>query len=232
VYQAVDARAGRRLAIKVVDERYAKLIKHEAAMTARLRHPHVPKLFDVGVVPGPTGLEVGYLALELLKGEPLAQVLSFGPLPVSGALRIAGTAADVLAVAHRRGVVHRDLTPANVMLTTDGPKVVDFGLAELIIRGADGPGHAQPADDVYALGALLYQMLTGKSAYTPLNRTGPRSAGAALRCLAPTPVLGVPGLPVEIAELCRACMSKTANMRPSAREASLQLWRFLDNLMP
>lgn len=223
VYQAVDATAGRRLAIKVVDERYAGLIRHEAAMTARLRHPHVPKIFDVGVVAGSDGHDVGYLALELLRGQALTRVLAGGPLPWAGALRIAGTAADVLAVAHRRGVVHRDLTPSNVMLTPDGPKVVDFGLAELIATTSAPADYARPEDDVYALGALLYQMLTGKSPYQSVNRAGPRSTGA-LRCLAPTPVLAVPGLPTAVAELCRSCMAKNADERPTAREAALHLW--------
>ncbi|GHJ45531.1 hypothetical protein Cs7R123_28730 [Catellatospora sp. TT07R-123] len=219
VYQAVDAAAGRRLAVKVVGPRYSRLIRHEAEMTKMLRHPHVPKIFDVDVVPGPDGRDIGYLALELLQGQNLNNVLGSGPLTVPDALRVAGTAADVLAVAHRRGVVHRDLTPGNVMLTTTGPKVVDFGLAELI---HPGPAHfATPADDVYALGALMYQMITGTSPYP--QRGSPRDA-TAVRSLAPTPVFAVPGLPHALAELCRACMDKNALGRPSAREASFALW--------
>lgn len=227
VYQAVDASKGSRLAVKVVDDRYSGLIRHEAAMTDRLRHPHVPKVLDVGVETGPDGRDLGYLALELLKGEALTQVLADGPLPWAGAVRVAATAADVLAVAHRRGVVHRDLTPGNVMITTTGPKVVDFGLAELI--GSKGmPEFASPADDVYALGALLYQVLTGKSPYG-MNRS-PQGT-TALRRLAATPVLAVPGLPQAVSDLCRACMDKNSSARPSAREASLRLWTIAGNAL-
>lgn len=204
VYQAVDASAGRRLAVKVVDELYAGLIEHEAAMTQLLRHPHVPKIYGVGRQTIPAGRDVGYLALELLSGEALTTTLTNGPLPWRYALRVAGTAADVLAVAHRRGVVHRDLSPANVMLTRRGAKVVDFGLAEVI------GGTTKPTEDVYSLGTLMLEMLTGRARRS--------------RKLDPTPVLGLPGLPPVVAELCRACMAKNAASRPSAREAALAIW--------
>jgi serine/threonine protein kinase len=207
VYKAVDVGQGRQLAVKVVDEQFSGLIRHEAAMTERLRHPHVPKIFDVDVVRIRTGDNVGYLAMELLGGQALTRTLSHGPMPWRNALRVAGTAADVLAVAHRRGVVHRDLSPANVMLTPGGAKVVDFGLAEVI--GAQ----TRATDDIHALGALLFEMLTGKS-------RGARNLG-------PAPVLALPGLPAGVAELCRACLSKNAANRPTAREAALKLWQLV-----
>jgi serine/threonine protein kinase len=208
VYQAVDAHAGRRLAVKVVDELYAGLVQHEAAMTQLLRHPHVPKIYGVGRHILPTGREFGYIAMELLRGEALTTTLTHGPLLWPQALRVAGTAADVLAVAHRRGVVHRDLTPANVMLTPRGAKVVDFGLAEVI--GGSRLTSAKPTDDVYSLGTLLVEALTGRA------RRSHR--------LDPTPVIGVPGVPSAVTELCRACMAKNAASRPSAREAALAIW--------
>ncbi len=174
-------------------------------MTHLLRHPHVPKIFDVGRARTPRGDQIGYLALELLDGQSLTRTLIHGPLPWRRALRVAGTAADVLAVAHRRGVVHRDLSAANVMITTVGAKVVDFGLAEVI------DNQARPTEDVYALGTLLLEMLTG-------HRRSARSVG-------PVPVL--PGLPPAVAELCRACLAKNPASRPSAREASLHMWRLV-----
>jgi serine/threonine-protein kinase len=208
VYKAVDVGLGRQVAVKVVDEQFSGLIRHEAAMTELLRHPHVPKIFDVDVVRIRTGACVGYLAMELLSGVALAWTLANGPMPWRTALHVAGTAADVLAVAHRRGVVHRDLSPANVMLTPHGTKVVDFGLAEAI--GAS----TRAADDIHALGALLFEMLTGQA-------RGARNLG-------PAPVLALPGLPSGVAELCRACLSKNAANRPTAREASLRLWSLAD----
>lgn len=205
MYKAVDAYLGRQLAVKVVDEQFAGLIRHEAEMTELLRHPHVPKIFDVDVVRIATGENIGYMAMELLGGVALTSTLSQGPMPWRNALEVAGIAADVLAVAHRRGVVHRDLSPANVMLTPAGAKVVDFGLAEVIGAGT------RATDDIYALGALLFEMLTGQSRGT--------------RILGPAPVLALPGLPADVAELCRACLSKNAASRPTAREASLKLWQ-------
>jgi serine/threonine-protein kinase len=207
VYKAVDVHSPRRLAIKVVDDYYAGLIRHEAEMTKLLHHPHVPKIYDVGMVSLRTGQRAGYLALELLRGQPLTHTLGNGPLPWRTALSVAGTAADVLAVAHRRGVAHRDLSPANVMITSAGTKVVDFGLAEMLSPTT------KACDDVYALGALLFQMLTG------------RSRGA--RTMGPAPVLALPGLPAAVAELCRACLAKNALGRPSAREAALRMWTLL-----
>jgi serine/threonine protein kinase len=142
----------------------------------------------------------------------------------------------VLAVAHRHGIVHRDLTPTNIMLTRTGPKIIDFGEAATVrptsLRGHSVlptrhvSGSATPADDVYSLGVLLYHMLTGRS---PYSSSGPADdlAAARLRRVAPTPVLIVPGMPHELAELTRLFMAKRPEQRPTSAVAAVQLWSLI-----
>lgn len=227
VYHAVDVVDSRASAIKMVnpalaqDRRVWDLVRREAEITERLRHPSVPKVYGMGEAALPDGTVVPYLALELLRGVPLAGRLASGPLPQDEALRIAATIADVLAVAHRRGVAHRDLNPANIMMTPTGIKIIDFGLA------AETPASgAGPAEDVYALGVLLYHMLTGCS---PYPRTSPATALAGFKQPqpAPTPVLLVPGLPRAVADLCRSCMAKRPADRPDSARVALALWSVL-----
>ncbi len=163
------------------------------------------------------------IAMELLNGVSLARRLATGPLPWRGAVEIAAMVAEMLAVAHRRGIAHRDLTPLNVMLTTDGVKIIDFGLAALI--GAPA-AHRETSQDVYALGVLLYQMLTGRSPY-PAAAHDPAFASARLTRPAPTPVLAGLGVPRAVADLCRHCMAKRPADRPDSSDAAIALWSAL-----
>jgi len=247
VYEAVDTVSPRPLAIKVLsstlagDGRAQDNVRREALITQRLRHPSVPRIYEFGDTRLPDGGSAPYMVMELLTGVSLADRLTEGPMSWEEAVRVAATVADVLAVAHRRGFVHRDLTVENIMLTRDGVKIIDFGLATTVDRPRnDRPrvtrttvprrpvvpkypvtSAAHPADDVYALGVLLYQMLTGRSPY-PGNLDSPPA-----RHLAPTPVLAVAGLPREIADLCRSCMSKRPADRPSSRDVAFALWAML-----
>jgi serine/threonine-protein kinase len=253
VYSAVDARRGRKLAVKILapaladDPGARDNVRREALITDRLRHPSVPKVFEYGEAPLPDGTVVPYVVLELLAGVPLTDMLADGALPWRAAVRIAATAADVLAVAHRRGVVHRDLSARNVMVTPGGAKIIDFGLATAavgdvvarrpsMLHGAGGrpvaPSHpktafASPADDVYTLGVLLYEMLTGRSPYPAAAAATILAAGRTAH-LAPTPVLAMPGLPSRVRDLVRACMAKSPQARPAGADVALSLWALLD----
>jgi tRNA A-37 threonylcarbamoyl transferase component Bud32/tetratricopeptide (TPR) repeat protein/TolB-like protein len=193
VYRAVDARLQRTVAIKVLGTRHAadahrfERLRREAQAFASVEHPHVCRIYDLGCT---EALE--YFVMEYLEGETLAVRIASGPLPVDGAVEIGIQIADALAWIHGRGLVHRDLKPSNVMLTRDGAKLLDFGLAKW--RASDsgaagetgstlvGAGHlagtlpfvspeqidGRPADgrsDLFALGATLYQMVTGRPAF-------------------------------------------------------------------
>ncbi len=240
VYQAIDTYRGSRTTIKLLspafaDDDYARQrVRQEALITSRLRHPSVPQVFDFGDAQLPDGRMVPYVAMELLSGAMLAGRLAGGALPWPEAVQVAATIADVLAIAHRRGVVHRDLTPANIMMTDSGPKIIDFGEA-ITVEATSALAAKQPLptrrvnsamgppDDVYALGVLLYQMLTGNSPYQTSSPDAQLHA-ARMRYIAPTPVLLVPGLPRSLAEVCRACMAKRPEDRPTAAQVAIALW--------
>ncbi|AMY09253.1 Serine/threonine-protein kinase PknA [Luteitalea pratensis] len=135
VYAATDTRLKRRVAIKILppslekDAQRRARLQREAELISSLHHPHVCRLYDVGQ----TDDGGQYLVLELLEGEALQSRLRRGPLPLAQVLRIGSQMADALAAAHRHGIVHRDLKPGNVMLTTDGAKLLDFGLAKPVV---------------------------------------------------------------------------------------------------
>jgi len=190
VYRAHDARLTRDVAVKVLrrlllDERARSRFQQEARAVASLSHPNIVAVYDVGETEGQP-----YLVTELLEGEPLSRRLSRGRLPVGQALPLAALIADGLAAAHRLGLVHRDVKPANVFLLTDGRlKILDFGLARPPPAEGEGPdqgltapglimgtpaylapevargGAATPAADLFALGAILFELLTGQSAF-------------------------------------------------------------------
>ncbi|MDG4764986.1 serine/threonine-protein kinase [Solwaraspora sp. WMMD406] len=235
VYRAVDVQSARPLAVKLLapaaagDPRPRDDVRHEAMIAERLRHPSVPRVYDVGELPLGAGASSSYIVMELFAGRQLAHRLADGAIAWRDAVRVAATAADLLAVAHRRGVVHRDLTPHNVILAATGAKIVDFGLAALV-DGSNPAGPPRPSDDVYALGVLLYHMLTGRSPYP--GQSGSPVGGARHSALAPTPVLAVAGLPRAVADLCRRCMSKQPEARPTSSQAALALWGLLDQPAP
>ena len=143
VYRAKDTRLDRTVAVKVLPEHLSddperrQRFEREARAVSSLNHPHICTLYDVGSQDG-----LDFLVMELLEGEPLADRLGKGPLPLDQALRYGIEIADALDKAHRQGVVHRDLKPANVMLTKAGAKLLDFGLAKTHTRVLGATGEA------------------------------------------------------------------------------------------
>jgi eukaryotic-like serine/threonine-protein kinase len=131
VYRARETRLGRDVAIKVLpahlssDPDLRQRMEREAKAISSLNHPHICTLHDVGSQDG-----IDFLVMEHLEGETLADRLQRGALPLEEALEIGREIAEALDKAHRRGIVHRDLKPGNVMLTKNGPKLMDFGLAK------------------------------------------------------------------------------------------------------
>jgi len=245
VWEAQDRRlGGRRVAVKLLtDDQMAahgdstellRRFTREASVTAGLQHPGVPAVHDVGSYSG--GL---YLAMELVEGRSLdALVKTHGPLPVGWSAAIAAQVCAVLAIAHERGLVHRDIKPQNLMLTRDGTvKVLDFGVAT-VLEG--GPGltrithtgaaigtpaymapeqlrgeQTSPRTDLYALGCVLYEMLSGGPVFTAT--TAPAIIAKHLQ-ETPAPLQRT-DLPSELHWLVRQLLAKDPAQRPgSARE--------------
>src|SRR5580693_6061964 len=131
VYRARDTRLERTVAIKILPAQLSsdpvrkQRFEREAKTISGLNHPHICVLHDVGHQDG-----MDYLVMECVEGETLAKRLEKGPLPLEQVLKFGGQIADALNSAHRSGVVHRDLKPGNIMLTTSGAKLLDFGLAK------------------------------------------------------------------------------------------------------
>jgi eukaryotic-like serine/threonine-protein kinase len=126
VYEARDTRLERTVAIKISGVRFTERFEREARAISSLNHPHICALYDVGREDS-----TDFLVMEYLEGETLEARLRRGPLPIEEALRIAIQIASALDAAHRKGVIHRDLKPGNVMLTRSGAKLLDFGLAKM-----------------------------------------------------------------------------------------------------
>ena len=254
VYRARDTRLDRHVAIKVLspdaatDPRGRARFAHEARAIARLSHPRICSLHEMGHQDG-----VDFLVMEYLEGETLAARLRKGPMPLTQALRTAVEIAEALAAAHAQGMVHRDLKPSNVMLTAGGAKLLDFGLARLRAPAGSGPSpasHAFPSSqtapglvagtlpymapeqlegsevdaraDLFAFGAVLYEMITGRRAF---EGTSQASVISAILSSEPPPVAVLqPLTPPALDQVIHNCLAKDRNDRwASAHDVLLQL---------
>ncbi len=249
VYRARDTELRRTVALKVLPEDVAtdpdrlKRFEREARATAALSHPNVLTVFDVGREDGRA-----YLVFELLEGSTLGTRLARGPLRTDETLGYAGQIARGLAAAHARGIVHRDLKPDNLFLTTAGfVKVLDFGLARVqpsterntTASDVTGPGtvmgtvsymapeqaKGHPGDarsDIFALGTVLYEMLSGKH---PFRRDS--SAETLTAILRDEPAdLGTlaEAVPTAVVRLVRRCLEKRPEDRfQTANDLALAL---------
>jgi serine/threonine protein kinase len=235
VYSARDTRLGRKVAIKILpaefasDAQFRMRLEREAKTISSLNHPNICTLYDIGHENGSD-----YLVMELLEGETLADRLSRGPLQTDEVLRYGIEIAEALNKAHRQGIVHRDLKPGNVMLTKNGAKLLDFGLAKSAASVVDLAGTTQQrpltqegtivgtfqymapeqlegveADartDIFALGAVLYEMATGKRAFEGKTKT---SLIAAIVSGRPTPVSQLrPLTPRTLEHVIERCLEK------------------------
>jgi eukaryotic-like serine/threonine-protein kinase len=241
VWRARDETLGREVAVKLLDARLADdealvgRLRAEARAAARLHHPNVVVVYDVGDTPRPDGPPIPYVVLELVQGHSLSDVLGHGALRWRDAVRICAQVAAGLAAAHAHGIVHRDVKPENVMLTTGGAKLLDFGISATIGEldtGPDGellctPAYVAPerleagpvraACDMYGLGLVLYKALTGELPWRP-EPVGVTELVAAHRRDAPAPLPPIPGLSDQVADLCMRCLAKQPGKRPASAE--------------
>ena len=233
VYRAVDTTLGRDVAIKllppdvaVAPERVTRL-RREAQLLAALNHPNIAAIYGLHEAGGNV-----FLVLELANGEDLAQLLRRGPLSLDMAISVGSQIAHALEEAHEKGIVHRDLKPANVLVDKSGHvRVLDFGLARRWRAAEDDQtiagtleymsldqlvGEApRPAHDVYALGVIFYEMLTGRLPYGGHNVV----ALVARHLDAPPKRLLElrPNLAADLERLCLLCLERDADKRPTAR---------------
>jgi eukaryotic-like serine/threonine-protein kinase len=239
VYRAKDTRLDRDVAVKILPAHASQKaearerFEREARAISSLNHPHICTLYDVG-----REGDADYFVMELLEGETLASRLTRGPLKLDEALKIAAQIADALAAAHKKGIVHRDLKPGNVSLTKAGAKVLDFGVAkrrdEAISETATrttpltGQGsmigtvqymapeqlEGKEVDhraDLFAFGAVLYEMLTGKRAFEGQSQA---SVIAAILEREPRPVSELlPTTPAALDRVVKRCLTKNPDQR-------------------
>ena len=226
VYRALDTRLNRRVAIKFLDQEFIGRFDREARAAAALNHPNICVLHDIGP---------DYLVMELLEGETLEAQISKGALSLPSIFRYSSQIAEALDCAHRAGIIHRDLKPSNIMLTANGVKVMDFGLAKFAQADSqDGnltggrvvgtPAYMSPeqalgrdvtpAADLFSFAVVMYEMATAKR---PFERANAFATIDAVIHEEPVPVCDVsPPVPQSLGRIIAKGLAK----EPSARYGS------------
>jgi predicted ATPase len=258
VYRARDTRLGREVAIKTVSLHHHSQpealtrFEMEARSASALNHPNIVTIYELGCVDN-----VHFIAMELVCGETLRQLLASGPIPFRKAIAIAAQVADALARAHEIGVVHRDLKPDNLMVSIDGAaKVLDFGLAKLLaldhppeadastsiskdgaVMGTLGymsPEQANGAkldfrSDQFSFGSVLYEMVTGVPAFQ--KKTAAETAAAILRDEPERVVSRMLQAPAPFVWIVERCLAKNPQQRyASTRDLARDLAAVRDRL--
>jgi len=242
VWAARDERLDREVALKLLphvlvnEPSAARRFEREARAMARLQHPNVVGIFDVGTFDPGVGEELPYLVMELIRGRSLNEMLEEGPLPPRLAARVIEQVALALAAAHAVGVIHRDLKPSNIMVGDGGHvTVLDFGLARLAQRDGETPietltspgmvlgscpymapeqalgKEVTPVSDIFSCGAVLYEVLSGVRAFD--GPTPMRVLQAVVQSdYRPLPVVA-PETPSELVAVVERCLEKDPNRR-------------------
>lgn len=241
VYRARDSRLGRDVAIKILPAHLAsnsdakRRFEREARTISGLNHPNICTLYDVGHQDG-----LDFIVMEYLEGESLSDRISKGPLPLDQVLRVGAQIARGLDKAHRSGIMHRDLKPANIMLTRSGAKLLDFGLAKAappmatatvtaeMLASVTEPGSivgtylymspeqlqgkdADVRSDIFSLGSVLYEMVTGRKAFDGNDRL---SVAFAILEKEPEPISTIaPLTPASVEHVIRRCLVKDRDER-------------------
>ncbi|MDQ6716033.1 MAG: protein kinase [Actinomycetota bacterium] len=234
VWKASDSILGREVAVKVMrpnaadEPTFADRFRDEARHTASLSHPNIATVYDYGEDGG-----AAYLVMELVDGQPLSQLIARGPFAPERTRAIIGQAALALAAAHEAGVVHRDVKPANILITSEGRvKLTDFGIA----RATDSAGHtrtgevlgtphylspeqalgrgASGASDIYALGVVAHEMLTGSKPFD--SGTAVATALSQVNDMPPS----LPdSVPPDLRRIIDSCLAKDPAERPASAAA-------------
>jgi serine/threonine protein kinase/tetratricopeptide (TPR) repeat protein len=255
VYRARDLNLDREVALKILSPDMAgkdnlRRFEQEARAASALNHPNIITIYEIGHQG-----DVSYIAMEIVHGGSLRDLMNLGQVPLAEGLRIASKVADGLAAAHERGIVHRDLKPENLMISRDGfVKVLDFGLAKLTMpTRADGPtvpqttagvvmgtvsymspeqARGRPVDcrsDQFSLGIILYEMLTGRR---PFDRDSIGDTMAAIIRDEPASIKSSnTDVPADLITIIENCLAKDRDDRyQSTRELARELRDVRDGL--